>query len=272
MKFFLGTHQPHWLADEKFTGVPLFISRRRLDRYKTRIPAVTSFALDSGGFTELQIHGRWSIGEPEYIDRARALKRSYPWALLWVAPQDWMCEPLVISGGSAERGVTFAGTGLSVEEHQKRTVSNFIRLRRALGSLVIPVLQGWSLADYWRCLELYKDSGVSLLDEPVVGVGTVCRRQSTAEGSLIMATLAAEKLSLHGFGFKKQGLSRCGDLLTSADSMAWSDAGRRGVGILGHDQPGPGRPRGHKNCANCAEYALQWREELLAQLQPSGSA
>ena len=29
MKFYLGTHQPHWLGDPRFTGVPLFISRHR---------------------------------------------------------------------------------------------------------------------------------------------------------------------------------------------------------------------------------------------------
>ena len=36
----------------------------------------------------------------------------------FVSPQDWMCEPWMV-----------AKTGLSVEEHQERTVENFVRLR-----------------------------------------------------------------------------------------------------------------------------------------------
>jgi hypothetical protein len=45
--------------------------------------------------------------------------------------------------------------------------------------------------------------------------------------------------------------------------MAWSDEARRAPPLPGHDEPGPGRRTGHINCANCAEYALAWRERLL---------
>lgn len=268
MRFFLGTHQPHWLGDEAFAGVDLFISRRRLVRYAALPPAATSFALDSGGFTELQLFGRWTVSTDAFVEEIRRYIRFYGRKLRWVAPQDWMCEPLVLKGGLAARGVVFAGTGLTVDEHQKRTVANFLDLRKQLGERVIPVLQGWSLLDYWRCQERYADAGVRLEDERVVGVGTVCRRQNTAEATAIMTTLASSGLRLHGFGFKKAGLKNCHSLLTSADSTAWSDTARQNPVLLsGHGVPGPKRTKGHINCANCSVYALQWRRELLQELE-----
>ena len=55
MKFYLGTHHPNWIGDERFVGVPMFVSRRGLSKYRVLPIAVTDFALDSGGFTELQV-------------------------------------------------------------------------------------------------------------------------------------------------------------------------------------------------------------------------
>lgn len=263
MMFFLGTHQPHWLGDARLAGVPLFISRTQLSRGKSLPRAGTSFALDSGGFTELQLYGRWRTSADQYADEIRVYARHFGASLVWVAPQDWMCEPIVLSGGAADRGISFAGTGLTVEEHQRRTVANFVELRRLLGEFVIPVLQGWALADYWRCEQMYADAGVCLEDERTVGVGSVCRRQGMGSATNIMATLANGGLRLHGFGFKKVGIRANREHLTSADSLAWSDAARRGpVCLEGHDKPGPGRRFGHKNCANCLEFAMQWRDEI----------
>lgn len=272
MRFYLGTHQPSWMSDERFADVPLFLSRRALDRYKAPPAALTDFALDSGGFTELQMHGRWTLTADEYATSVKRYVRLYGPRLKWAAPQDWMCEPIVLAGGEASRGITFAGTGLTVDEHQRRTVANFIELRKLLGALVIPVLQGWHITDYWRCCQMYEDAGVRLADEPTVGVGTVCRRQSSSEATTIMTTLESGGLRLHGFGFKKQGLQHCHTLLESADSTAWSDAGRRRVCLPDHDKPGPGRPKGHKNCANCAEWALMWREDMLSSLEVQRAA
>lgn len=264
VRFFLGTHQPHWLSRCR---VPLFVSRRALARYVSLPKSTTDFALDSGGFTELQMHGRWTTTADQYADEVKHYMRSFGWRLRWAAPQDWMCEPIVIAGGPAARGLLFAGTGLSVEEHQRRTVSNFVDLRRLLGDRVIPVLQGWEINDYHRCLEMYAEAGVRLRDEAVVGVGTVCRRQKTDEATQIMRSLSAEGLRLHGFGFKKGGIKNCHDVMVSADSTAWSDRARREpICLPGHESPGPGRPRGHKNCANCMEWALTWRRQVLNEI------
>ena len=105
MKFYLGTHQPHWLKDERFAHVPLFISRRTLNKLRTPPRACTSFALDSGGFTELQMYGRWTLTAEQYAAEVWRYVHAYGQRLEWVAPQDWMCEPLVLAGGKASRGI-----------------------------------------------------------------------------------------------------------------------------------------------------------------------
>lgn len=58
--FRLGTHQLGWLWRVE---IPLFISDRQLRRYRSLRPATTgTWVLDSGAFTELQLHGSWARG------------------------------------------------------------------------------------------------------------------------------------------------------------------------------------------------------------------
>jgi hypothetical protein len=270
MRFMLGTAKPHWLEDARFLDVPLFVSRRTLSQVKKLPRAFGEWALDSGGFSELQMHGRWTISAKEYVAEVRRYRDEIG-GLLFAAPGDWMCEPVVIHGGT-HKGVTFAGTGLSVEEHQRRTVDNFLELRALAPDIpFIPVLQGWSIGSYWTCQELYDKAGVDLRAEPLVGVGTVCRRQDTLTGKTIIHTLAVDGLRLHGFGFKVDGLEACAGELASADSMAWSDAARHRPPLEGHDKPGFGRKTGHQHCNNCASWSLEWRENLLARLAPTAA-
>jgi hypothetical protein len=137
-------------------------------------------------------------------------------SLEWAAPMDWMCEPFML-----------AKTGLTIAVHQARTVANYVELRDLAPDLpFIPVLQGWCLGDYVRCAEMFQRAGVDLTAEPLVGVGSVCRRQATGEIEVIVHTLASMGLRLHGFGVKAGGLQRYADCLASADSLAWSS--RRG--------------------------------------------
>jgi hypothetical protein len=240
VKFYLGVHRPHWLER---TDVPLFVSRRILTERRTLPRATSPWALDSGGFTELSLYGHWRTTEQEYVADVLRFQREIG-GLEWVAPQDWMCEPHML-----ER------TGGSVAVHQQMTVENFLRLRDQLGPLVIPVLQGWTRDDYHNCWGLYEHQGVDLEDEPLVGIGSVCRRQNTAEAGLIVRSLAP--LRLHGFGVKLTGLESFGNALASADSMAWSFRAR-------NDSPLPGCT--HKTCTNCLRYALRWRANLLERL------
>ncbi|WP_330348743.1 deazapurine DNA modification protein DpdA family protein [Streptomyces sp. NBC_00582] len=243
MRFFLGTHQPGWLAT---ANVPLFVSYRRLARRRTLPRAAAPWALDSGGFTELSMHGTWRTPACVYLAAVRRFRDEIG-RMEWAAPMDWMCEPWIT-------GLT----GLSVAEHQRRTIDNFLSLRSAAPDLPIaPVLQGWEPDDYRRCADDYEKAGVDLAAEPVVGLGSVCRRQATGQAATIVTTLAERGLSLHGFGFKTLGLRSCGHALTLADSLAWSYDARRKPPMTGHT---------HKNCANCLDYALNWRRSVLSSL------
>lgn len=237
MKFYLGTHMPHWLRDSE---VPLFVSHRRLQKDCKTLPyrAATSWALDSGGFTELSMYGEWRTTPQQYVEAVQRYAEHLG-NLDWAAPQDWMCEPHMI-----------AKTGRSVREHQELTIENYLELRDQIP--VIPVLQGWTLADYERCADWYADAGVDLAAEPTVGLGSVCRRQYTDEIGAIVGSLS--EFHLHGFGVKGAGIRKYGHLLTSADSMAWSYRGRRIT---------PCPHTGAKTCANCREHALEWRQRAL---------
>ncbi len=258
MKFFLGTHQPSWLTR---TTEPLFISDTRLRDRKTMPRARGEWALDSGGFTQLQKYGSWdSVTPREYVDRVRRYRDEIG-NLAWAAPQDWMCEPLIIHGGRIGKSV-FAGTHLSVSEHLHRTVGNLIDLRSLAPDLpIVPTIQGFTRADYERCLALYDTAGIDLAAEPVVAIGSVCRRQNTREAAEIVTAIteAVPGIRLHGFGIKTSGLGAYGSLLASSDSTAWSVTAREEKILL------PGCT-GHINCANCITWAFQWRQKVLASL------
>ena len=241
--FYLGTHMPGWLSEIK---EPLFVSRRRLMGRKSlpvRAPG-SIWALDSGGFSELSLYDRWKTTAKEYA--ADVFRFAEIAGMQWAAPQDWMCEPDMLRR-----------TGLTIAEHQKRTVDSVLELR-AMGCPVIPVLQGWVQADYFECWKLYESAGIDLLDEPTVGLGSVCRRQAMGEAEDIVRALHSKGLRLHGFGFKTIGLTACGECLVSSDSLAWSYAARRAL-------PLPGCR--HRSCANCPRFALEWRAKMLATIQ-----
>ena len=66
MRFYLGAHMPSWLP--RPDAVPMFVSHRRLERLRQLPKAATAWCLDSGGFTELVKHGRWTVTPDEYAD------------------------------------------------------------------------------------------------------------------------------------------------------------------------------------------------------------
>ncbi|SHN48191.1 DUF7221 family queuine tRNA-ribosyltransferase-like protein [Cryptosporangium aurantiacum] len=256
--FYLGTHHEHWLG---FAGVPLFVSHRRLARRRTFPRAIAEWALDSGGFSELSLYGEWRTSPAAYVAAVRRYDDEIG-MLGWAAPQDWMCEPVML-----ER------TGLTVAEHQRRTVENYVVLRDLWAGSdespdlartpeccpFMPVLQGWTADDYLRCAEMYDAAGVTLSHHPIVGIGSVCRRQATTEIRDVISRVKAElDVDLHGFGVKTDGLAVYGPDLRAADSMAWSYAARR-------RPPLPGCTA-HKNCANCPRFALGWRTRVLEVL------
>lgn len=242
-RFFLGTHMPSWLAK---TDVPLFVSHRRLQGRKTLPEALGPWALDSGGFTELSMFGEWRTRSADYVMAVRRYRDEIG-RLEWASPQDWMCEPWIV-----------AKTGLTVAEHQRRTVDNYLALRDLDATLpFVPVLQGWALDDYKRHIDAYTDAGIDLTAERPVGVGSVCRRQHTSQIDHVVSTLAGYGLDLHGFGVKTSGLRAYGPHLFSADSMSWSFRGR-------NVHPPTCGSTSHVSEANCMSFALAWRKRLLS--------
>lgn len=258
MLFYLGTHRPGWLPR---TDVPLFVSARRLRVRKSFPRARGRWALDSGGFTELSMFGRWVTPAMQYSSEARkwsdAVGRPH-----FCAPQDWMCEPQML-----------ARTGLCVSSHQQLTTSNYLLLRQLAPDLPwLPVLQGWEPADYLAHAAQYRSYGVDLRDAPLVGVGTMCRRQASDQAVDVVRALWRDGLTrLHGFGLSTLGLRRLWDLLESADSMAWSQSARRDASRarrgLARRWPCPAgvhTDTSHRSgCNNCLPGALAWRARVL---------
>jgi hypothetical protein len=253
VRFYLGVHHPNWLAE---LDVPMCVSHRWLVGRKTLPRARGPWMLDSGAFTQLShyegwaTYHDWSLHPSDAAKYVRAIRRYADEIgnLDWAAPQDWMCEPGI-------RRVT----GRSVRQHQWLTCQNLLMIRSLLARTcsrvrVVPVLTGDTVDDYLRHYDMWTtEFRQDLEEEPLVGLGSVCRLQSTAKIGLVVKKLS--HLPLHGFGVKTLGLARYGDRLVSADSMAWSVDGRRTT---------PGCTPSHKSEANCRRFALEWRERLLA--------
>lgn len=202
--------------------------------------------IDSGAFGELLEHGRWELSARQYAARVTA------WAdaggLEWAASQDWLCSPMVR-----------AKTGLSVREHQRRAVESWLELRELAPAIHwVPTVQGWNPEEYLEHVEMY---GPELLEEPLVGVGSLALRQGSDAALLIVHELADLGLELHGWGVKTLGLRRYGPLLASADSHAWSHEARSSGAVCGLE--------GHVDCRNCLEYAERWALERAGEMSSS---
>lgn len=211
--FYVGLHQP---SDAKHFE-RAFISVNRL-RTRKSSPCAGAWIMDSGAFTEISQHGRYRHSVEAYA--TEVLRWADDPGLVAAVAQDWMCEPFIV-----------AKTGLSVSEHQRLTVERFDELHAIVGDRVyiMPVLQGYTVDDYLRHLEMYGDR---LAYGAYVGVGSVCKR-NTDIGSVELILRAIKRrrpdLRLHGFGLKTTALSSgvVQECLESADSMAWSFAARR---------------------------------------------
>lgn len=238
--FWLGTHHPNWA--EK-TDVPLFISHLRLRDRQTLPRALGPVAIDSGAFSYLA-HDIERDSPRQYATSVRRYRGEIG-NVRWAAIQDWMCEPFILRK-----------TGLTVREHQARTIQSYLDLTNIAPDLPwVPVLQGWQPGEYVAHARMYMRAGIDLRRLPLVGLGTVCRRPRFTWVEVLVRALSQVGVRLHGFGVKITGLVKFGLHLASADSMAWSFTARRQKErLFGHT---------HINCANCLEYALGWRRGVV---------
>lgn len=246
--FFLGAKTPRWLNQ---TDVPLFLAYPAMSRLSERVSSSTVWALDSGGFTELSLYGRWTVSPGQYAAHARWFYDNIP-GMQWAACQDWVCQPFITEK-----------TGLSVAIHQQRTVASYLRLRELQPSVPwAPVLQGWCIGEYIDHVRQYEEAGIDLTELPIVGIGSIAARQHKEADYVeaLIREVANIGIKLHGFGLKKTGLKRYAHLLTSADSIAWAMHARLARMKL------PDCTHIGKDCSSCLTWALQWRKEVLEKV------
>lgn len=211
MLFFVGLHQP---SDAQHFERS-FVSVNRLRKRKSDFE-VGDWIMDSGAFSEIAQHGHYRVGVEEYVAQIERWRRV---GKMWAAvTQDWMCEPHII-----------AKTGKSVREHQRLTVERYDEIAARTDAYILPVLQGYQIADY---LDHIEDYGDRLTLGQWVGVGSICKRNtnvSEIEDILLAIKSARPDLRLHGFGLKTTALrsAAVNDMLFTADSMAWSYHARR---------------------------------------------
>jgi hypothetical protein len=264
----LGTHMPEWLARPELSHVSWFVSRRRLERRVTLPVARTSWAMDSGAFTEASQYGRWTLGVDDYIAFARRAANEMG-NLAWVAPMDLCCEPAVVAKVASTGwldSVVRSRIGMPADpvfKHLVWTVRNFLELRDRLSRPgdphVIPVVQGWTLDHYAWCLELYEMAGVDLPAEVLVGIGSTCRRDAELAIAAKVALLGEAGIDrVHAFGIKGDAVWLTHHRIASFDSLAWSFRARM-HGTPFHEGAA------HAHCGNCPVGALTWRDRLLAR-------
>lgn len=261
-KIYLGTHIRRWL----WTGeadFELCVSHNSLYQVNHLEPAVVNWFMDSGAYSELNKYGKWRISPLEYA-RSTARIDNAIGRMEWAAPMDMMCEPWILEK-----------TGLTEYQHQIRTINNFLVLTEIWPELsdtdcpYMPVLQAapGSYEGHLEHADMYADAGVNLADYPVVGVGSVCRMQSTNAIHRVARSLWPLNLPLHYFGVKTDGITKVwppGNRSWSTDSMVWSYIARREPVLL------PGCT-GHINCANCIVWATEWREQFMRKIKEAGN-
>ena len=210
-RFFVGVHHPHLARHLDPCMVSVNVLLRRRSDFQ-----VGEWMLDSGAFSRLT-SGTGHLPLPVYVAQVHRWARCG--RLVAAVCQDWMCEPFVL-----ER------TGLTVAEHQRRTLENYRALTPLLApTYCMPVVQGYTAQEYCTHLDAY---GALLAPQAWVGLGSVCKRNATAPAlEAILRAVHRERPDLrwHGFGLKRTALQSAvvDELLTSCDSMAWSYAARR---------------------------------------------
>jgi hypothetical protein len=170
-------------------------------------------ALDSAGFVALHRYGGFPWTVPECVE----LAATYPWDR-W-AQMDLCCEP----EGARDRGEVkrcITGTVRLLAECREEAV------RRGVAP-PMPVLQGWEPGDYLDCA-----AAVGELP-PLVGVGSVCRRDLGGRAGLLAVVEALDRAlpprtRLHLFGVKGSAIRRLAGhpRVHSGDSMAWDLSAR----------------------------------------------
>jgi hypothetical protein len=210
-QFFVGLQRPSTAFAFACSMLSINVLRNRKRGF-----SANEWLLDSAAFTEMSTYGNWRTSSVEYaaqIDRLR-INGIFRGAV----SQDFMCEPSILQR-----------TGLTVRDHQRLTVERYAQLLELTDAYIMPVLQGFTPDSY--AAHICEYAGL-LQPGQWVGVGSVCKRNGNPhqiEDVLLAIKSERPDLRLHGFGIKLGALRSVTvrSLLYSADSMAWTYAGRR---------------------------------------------
>jgi len=242
----------------------------------------TDFALDSAGFTAVN---RWQAKGVQ-----AGMAGVYPWTCAqyvefancsgasWYSQPDLCCEPAVASN-EAEVDFRIRATATLLEAVLQQLYAWQLELARECSVRVVsnmlrppvPVLQGWTLDDYLRSLDLLDQVWSRwqpwLAPPRLIGLGSVCRRELHHPKHGLFAILSGlegrlpEGARLHLFGVKGTALSqvRMYPWIASADSMAY-DFGARVKAR---------KSRTLNTLAHRAAEMTRWMQAAASRIRPS---
>jgi hypothetical protein len=169
--------------------------------------------LDCGGFTLLNKYGDYPFTVPEYMNLVAKLKPDY------YATLDYPCEPDI----SRKVGMT------SNLDRIRMTVAKagaVIDWAWQVPGQVVPVIQGYTLSEYKKCIDLYAVLGTL---REYMAVGSMCRRISSSELARLIEGIhehakQAGVKRLHFFGLKlSPDLQDLSEFIYSRDSAVAMD-------------------------------------------------
>ncbi|MFM2006610.1 MAG: Sinorhizobium phage phiLM21, partial [Pseudomonadota bacterium] len=119
VEFFVGLHQP----SDAHRFERACVSINRLRQRKKPLGNVRVL-VDSGAFTELNLHGRYRHGVDDYAAQLYRLHTEGVVNIEAAVAQDYMCEAFMLQK-----------TGLTIADHQRLTIERYDALVEALGRL-----------------------------------------------------------------------------------------------------------------------------------------
>lgn len=196
------------------------------------------FALDSAGFMAMKlwqtkgqqsgIAGIYPWSYEQYIEFALSIGAT------WWSQPDLCCEP-EIARNQSEVDFRINATATFLEGVM-RIVDQWSFDAGHRWSSPLPIIQGWSVSDYIRSLDLMLKVWGRWHSTPpaLIGVGSVCRRGLNDPDHGLLAIISAIELHLpigsriHLFGVKGSALSalKMYDSVASTDSMAYDFSAR----------------------------------------------
>lgn len=167
--------------------------------------------LDSGGFVFFNKYQEYPFTAVQYLNLIALLRPDF------YASLDYPCEPTITGKLGLE----------TIDERIEATVANTLELMRLEAlvpeSRLVPVIQGWEIDDYRKCLDMYAAADAI---RPYMAVGSVCTR-SNDENTVDLIRQIHEYATnmgverLHLFGLKmSEAISAADEYIYSRDSAA----------------------------------------------------